>query len=795
MHKKLKKKNSMELLAPAGSFPAFEAALAAGADAVYVGAPGFNARALSRDFSFAEIGSMIRQARQQGVKLYIAMNSLIKEAELPAALEALSCFEALRPDALIIQDLGLLYIARTWFPALPLHASTLMSVHNSLAAEELTKLGFERVVLARELTIEEIAAIHRKTGAELEVFIHGAMCFSYSGLCLFSSLHGGKSSLRGQCVQPCRRHYSWRQPGKQTAPPGRGGRNPKSGAQGGYLFSMNDLCGIDMLPEMRAAGVSCLKIEGRLKSAQYVANTVTAYRMALDSLDEPDAVQEKILQEAHRLLDEAMGRKRSSGYLLSKKPSEATTPSQSGNSGRMLGRIKGIQQERTRDGKNRVTFQILLAAQVGEGDRLRLHDEQSGNRFSFTLRSLQIGGRRQKTAHAGQKAQLSLLIERKEQVHPHFQGTLFKVDVGSRMTAERSGQKRREKLADHKVAADKGKVEAILAQLAWQRGPVTLKISGKGQGKRGKSGTTGGRRPAQKEPPWWVAVAKLGDLRQRMPVRPARFLVPFNRENMQQLDQLADKIKKYSSRIIWCLPPVLHEADLERARQELGKLSEKGYTRFSLGHCSQYGLFLPLIEGRKNYSPELYGNYTLNLLNSAALQAAARLGYQGALFSLESEGDNLAAALNHYARQATGGGTRRNQSNQGVQGVQDMDTPPKIQVGVYAYGYPPLFTARLDSTHFRYHQSLVSPQEEYFTLEHRDGLTTVRAALPFSLVQQRQELISMGADFLLLDLSSDASGRETAVLSTLLHQGESRTTGKGKKQPAVMRGNFGGVLV
>ncbi|RWX46284.1 Peptidase family U32 [Candidatus Electrothrix communis] len=250
MQRKLKKKKStMELLAPAGSFPAFEAALEAGADAVYVGAPGFNARALSRDFSFAEIGSMIRQARKQGVKLYIAMNSLVKESELPAALEALSCFEALRPDALIIQDLGLLYLARTWFPDLPLHASTLMSVHNSLGAEELTKLGFERVVLARELTIDEMATIHRKTGAELEVFIHGAMCFSYSGLCLFSSMHGGKSSLRGQCVQPCRRHYSWQRPGKQTAPPphSKGNQKEKSGSAAGYLFLMNDLCGIDML--------------------------------------------------------------------------------------------------------------------------------------------------------------------------------------------------------------------------------------------------------------------------------------------------------------------------------------------------------------------------------------------------------------------------------------------------------------------------------------------------------------------------------------------------------------------
>lgn len=783
MHDAVKKKqNNMEILAPAGNFPAFEAALKEGADAVYVGAPGFNARALSRDFSFAEIGSMIHEAHQQGVKLYIAMNSLVKEAELPAALEALSCFESLRPDALIIQDLGLLYLARTWFPDLPLHASTLMSVHNSLAAEELTKLGFERVVLARELTVNEIAAIHRKSGAELEVFIHGAMCFSYSGLCLFSSLHGGKSSLRGQCVQPCRRHYSWQQPGRQDGkrPRFQGKKKQKTGVAAGYLFSMNDLCGIDTLSALRDAGVSSLKIEGRLKSAQYVGNTVAAYRMTLDSLDKPDTIQEKILQEAHRLLDEAMGRKRSSGYLLSEKPTEAITPSRSGNSGRMLGRVKGIQRERTQEGKKKLTFQVVLAAQVGEGDRLRLHDEQSGHRFSFTLRSLQVRGQRRKTARAGQKAQLSLLVERKEQVHPHFQGSLFKVDVASRIIAERSGYKRRKQLSGQKLIPNKGKIENILTQLSWKRGSVSPNPGKKGQGK----GRKGEQHPSGRGsgPPWWVAVDKIGDLRRRIPVRPARFLVPLNRENMRYLGQSADKIRKYKSRIIWQLPPVLHEANLDWAEQEIKKLSRAGYKRFLLGHCLQYGLFLPLIEEQEHDIPELYGNYTLNLLNSAALQAAAHLGYQGTVFSLDSERENLASALHHYTGRSD-------------KGKNDEKEPfPEIQTGVYVYGHPPLFTARLDSIYFRYQQTFVSPQEEYFTLEHRDGITAARAVLPFSLLKQRQEIEDIGVDFLLLDLSGGAISRETATVNSLLSQGGQRRKGKGK-QPPIMQGNFDGVLV
>ena len=809
--KTTKRSNSMELLAPAGSFPAFEAALEAGADAVYVGAPGFNARALSRDFTFAEIGSMIRQAHKQGVRLYIAMNSLVKESELPAALEALSCFEELRPDALIIQDLGLLYLAKTWFPDLPLHASTLMSAHNSMAVGELMKLGFERVVLARELTIDEIGAIHRKTGAELEVFIHGAMCFSYSGLCLFSSLHGGKSSLRGQCVQPCRRHYSWQQAGQASRVNGRGngrvngrgrkgegdrkeGRESKqkqnSASESGYLFSMNDLCGVDMLLEMRQAGVTCLKIEGRLKSAQYVANTVAAYRMALDCMDEPDAVQEGILREAHKLLDEAMGRKRSSGYLLSAQPTEAITPEQSGSSGRMLGRVNGIQQERTRDGRNKLTLQVILAAQVSEGDRLRLHDENSGNRLSFTLRSLQVQGRKQKTGRVGQKARLSLLVDRKEQVHRQFQGSLFKVDVGSRITAERSGRKRSQVLSSRKILPDKGKVEEILGHLAWQRGSVDFRRSGVGrENRKGQAGGQAvGRRAGRTELPWWVAVAKVGDLRQRLPVRPGRIILPLTRDNMRQLDQLADKIKRYRSLIIWCLPPVLHEADLDWAGKQIRTLAGAGYTRFELGHCCQYGLFLPLLEegggeGREGHNLELYGNYSLNLLNSAALRAASHLSYQGALFSLETEGNNLAAAVFHFKRQGGRGKVRQS----GTKRV-------KMQVGLYVYGHPPLFTARLDSEHFRYHQSFISPQEEQFVLEHGDGLTTARAIPPFSLLKWRQEVAATGVDFLLLDLTGGSIKKEAAAVSTLLVQGGKQRAGKGQ-QPAVLQGNFDGVLV
>ncbi|HER62710.1 MAG TPA: U32 family peptidase, partial [Desulfobacteraceae bacterium] len=389
----------MELLAPAGSFGAFEAALEEGADAVYIGAPDLNARALSRDFSYPDIDALVREAHRAGVRVYIAMNSLVKEEEIETAVEGLAYFDQIKPDALIIQDFGLFKLARTYFPELRLHASTLMSVHNSLAVKKMTGLGFKRIVMPRELTLEEIKKIYDETGAELEVFVHGAMCFSYSGLCMFSSMFGGKSSLRGRCVQPCRRRYAWQ----------RKKGNIKQGKQsekdGGYLFSMNDLSGIDLLSRLREAGVSSLKIEGRLKSAEYVRKTVRAYRLLMDDQGEHGSGRAR-KREAGRYLDEAMGRRRSTGFFLSRKPSEAVTPNLSGNTGMPAGRIVKMDMTPGRGGAHQMILTVELSRDLRVGDRLRLHDERSGDRTGFTLQAMKAGSRPVNQASAGQKVQL-----------------------------------------------------------------------------------------------------------------------------------------------------------------------------------------------------------------------------------------------------------------------------------------------------------------------------------------------------------------------------------------------------
>lgn len=724
----------MELLAPAGSFPAFEAALEAGADAVYVGAPGFNARALSRDFTLAEIDSMIVQARGTGRRLYVAMNSLMKEDELPAALELLSCLEAMRPDALIVQDIGLLHLIKHHFPSLPLHASTLLSVHNSVAAAELTKLGCSRVVLAREMTLEEIAAVHRQTSAELEVFVHGAMCFSYSGLCMFSSLHGGKSSLRGHCVQPCRRCYSW-----------------SGGGKDGYFFSMNDLCGLDLLPALRQAGVRCLKIEGRLKTAHYVACVTAAYSLAIACLDKPADICCDSITWAHQLLDEAMGRRRSSGYLLSANPSEAVSPDQSGSSGQLLGQIISWEQEGGPSGKSKISLNLILKEPLNEGDRLRLHDEASGERISFTLRGLLVQGKPQKAAQAGQKVRISLITDTTVAFGRTFQGNLFRVDVGGRIVAERNGRRRSKELAGKEVLPDKKKVERLLRTLAWSGGAKEA-ARPKRQPQRG----------AAPEPVWWVQLASPSELRERLPVQAQRIVLPLNRESLRQMEKLPKELRRFQQQIIWRLPPVLHEAELVWIQEQLRRLCAAGWPRYALGHCSQHGLFQPLPKGI-----ELYGHYTFNLLNSAALSAAAALpGFCGGLLSLESDSANLAAALSH-CRQRSG-------------------KEQKLSLGLYVYGRPPLFVSRLESKHFRIGGEFVSPKQERFTLERQDGLTVAKAAQPFSLLHRRQDLAALGLDFLFMDLSAGVK-KEAHFVSALLGQSGGR---RGAKPPEVLTGNF-----
>ena len=267
--------NEPELLLPVGTRDMLESAINNGADAVYYGVPHWNARGRTEDFSFEDVEEMIRYARLRGVKTYLAMNILIFEREIQELPEFLERLIALKPDAFIIQDIGLARLIKAISPEQEIHASTQMTLASSEAVNLVKDIGFSRAVLARELSSKQIAQIKSLTDLELEVFIHGALCVSYSGQCLTSENFGGRSANRGQCAQSCRLPYRIFVDGKEW-------KDPKAR----YLFSTRDLCALPKLEELREIGVESLKVEGRLKSPEYVAAVSHAYRKALDKLSE-----------------------------------------------------------------------------------------------------------------------------------------------------------------------------------------------------------------------------------------------------------------------------------------------------------------------------------------------------------------------------------------------------------------------------------------------------------------------------------------------------------------------------
>lgn len=260
-----------ELLAPAGSFEILKAVIEAGADAVYVGGSQFGARAYANNFTQEELLDAIDYVHLRGKKLFLTVNTLFKNQEIEYQL-----YDYLLPyyerglDAVIVQDMGAITFIREYFPDLPIHTSTQMTVTGAEGAALLKELSAERVVLARELSIAEMKHIKEETGVELEAFVHGALCYSYSGQCLFSSMLGGRSGNRGRCAQPCRLPYAVLD------------ENGKEYKKESYVLSLKDLCGIEYLQQLRQAGVYSLKIEGRMKQASYAAGVVSFYRKYID---------------------------------------------------------------------------------------------------------------------------------------------------------------------------------------------------------------------------------------------------------------------------------------------------------------------------------------------------------------------------------------------------------------------------------------------------------------------------------------------------------------------------------
>ena len=257
-------KREVEILAPAGSWECLEAAVCAGADAVYIGGSRFGARAHADNLNEERMLEAIDYVHLHGRKLYMTVNTLLKEQELGELVDYLRPYYEQGLDAVIVQDIGAMRLIREAFPDLPLHVSTQATVTQTLSAQLFQRMGAERIVPARELSLEEIKNMKNATGLEIECFVHGALCYCYSGQCLMSSMIGGRSGNRGECAQPCRLPYRV--------------ENRKSAD----LMSLKDLCTIDMIPELVEAGIDSFKIEGRMKQPDYVYTVVQMYRKYTD---------------------------------------------------------------------------------------------------------------------------------------------------------------------------------------------------------------------------------------------------------------------------------------------------------------------------------------------------------------------------------------------------------------------------------------------------------------------------------------------------------------------------------
>jgi len=372
----------VELLAPAGGPDAAFAAFHFGADAIYLGLKKFSARAEAENFTLEEIDEVTAYAHSLAPRrrVFVTINTLIRQDELPELIEALAGLVAIGVDAVIVQDLGVYRAIREHFPQLELHGSTQMAVHNRAGAEGLKRLGFQRVVLARELTFEEVRDITAASGVETEVFIHGALCYSYSGLCLFSAQTLGRSGNRGKCAYSCRDSYD-----VADAPMTlRDGSPVRRDPSQGFPFSMKDLALPDHLPALRASGVSCFKIEGRKKSPLYVATTTDYYRKLIDGTLKPD---DRPPVEAD--LQTVFSRPWTRLFVQSHKDKEVADRDTVGHRGTPIGKVQAIVGSKS---DARLRFRAQRALQRHDG--LQIDLPTLGKPYGFAVDRLWLAGQK-----------------------------------------------------------------------------------------------------------------------------------------------------------------------------------------------------------------------------------------------------------------------------------------------------------------------------------------------------------------------------------------------------------------
>ncbi|MCF6365777.1 MAG: U32 family peptidase [Bacteroidales bacterium] len=493
-----------ELLLPVGNTETFYAALEGGADAVFLGLKHFNARGRALNFSNRQIPVLIDLAHKKNCKVYITLNTVIKNNELPELIDVLDYLQNIKPDAVIIQDWGIYHIIKKYFPGLTVHASTQMANHNSIGANYSYEKQFERVILARELTLQEAADVNKKTKIETEVFIHGALCYSFSGMCNFSSYLGGHGANRGICSQVCRRTFD-------------------TGKDAKYFYSLKDNQQIENIHNLIDVGIDSLKIEGRMKSSDYVYKVARAYRKVMDD--------KKNLPLAQEMLKTETGRKKT-GYFLANDLSDAITY-KSPNTGLFMGTINKL----TKQG-----FEFETDFDLNNDFRIRIKHPVRDEQQNLKVKEFTQTGKNVNVVAEGKFVEKSTV---------YLSGII-------------------EKKFSSKLPEGKGNVKF-----------------GVSYGKKKNIAKSFAATPKKKSFTLFVRIDSLAWMRKIRFDAIDNIIFSFTQKELDTLDPSANLIQKFKQKIWIEFPHFIPEGKIEYYKNIAKKYSEKGLSKFFLSHISQ----------------------------------------------------------------------------------------------------------------------------------------------------------------------------------------------------------------
>lgn len=557
-------KSIPELLAPAGSIESFNAAIEAGADAIYLGVGELNARLRARNFTMKSLSYLVAQAREEKVKIYVTLNTLVKQEELKAVLDLLYQLKQIQVDAIIVQDLGLAYLARKHFPELTLHASTQMAIHNSVGLQAAQQIGIKRAVLSRELTLDEIQQLQKTSEIELEVFIHGALCYSISGLCLASSYLGGWSGNRGRCTQVCRRKFSSQQ-------------------QAGHFFSPKDLWAIDYLAKFAETGICSLKIEGRMKSAEYVYSVVSAYRKLLDGKATPEQIKSDLSLD--------LGREKTSFYLGGKNNGKIIVTDRPSGTGINIGQIISVSKR---------VLEIETDQKIKPGDRLRVQNFEGDEGVPLVVKDIS-------------NKQTKVFITAKEEIIAKKGDSLFL--ISSKQNKKSQWGQTRQGITPVRFHKQYPKTQKALQAIRPKNDPelkseaVFTKIDN----------------------PDWFNILKSYSF---------DYVILSGGQSMHdQAVQLKKQLNFWKNRLIIQFPPFIPESELNTYQALVAGYQEAGIFNWMSSHFSQHLLFPK--------GDHIFADTSVWTTNLASQKILFDQGYKGFSYSIEDDILNLKATGNN----------------------------------------------------------------------------------------------------------------------------------------------------